>query len=116
VALNLGSASVVANIPEAMTHVVVGDNKRTMKVFFGLGMGCFIVKPDWLWQSLAAGKWLPEEEFEGTYHLPTIALTLLPLHVVVLILPHRRSCGLVPWRSASSAHRWYGSHAISCAS
>jgi hypothetical protein len=65
VALNLGNAMVVPNIPETMTHVVVGDNKRTMKVLFGLGMGCFIVKPDWLWQSLAAGKWLPEHEFEG---------------------------------------------------
>ncbi len=63
-----GARIVWSNLDEGMhpaTHLVCGQNKRTEKVLLALGMGIWIVKWDWIIQSMEAHKWLPTEPFEG---------------------------------------------------
>ncbi|XXQ37946.1 BRCT domain-containing protein [Plasmodiophora brassicae] len=46
------------------THLVVGKAARTVKVFYAIARGAWILSSDWILQSLQAGKWLPPESFE----------------------------------------------------
>jgi len=55
---------------ELVTHVVCGQNKRTLKVLYALALGRWIVKDDWIMHSLEVGKWANELEFEAVDWFP----------------------------------------------
>ncbi|KXZ55564.1 hypothetical protein GPECTOR_2g1113 [Gonium pectorale] len=47
-----------------ITHLVVGEQqRRTIKVLLGIANGALLVTPAWVTESLAAGCWLPEEDY-----------------------------------------------------
>ena len=46
-----------------MTPVVVGQERRTLKVLLAIAAGAFLLQPEWLAASLQAGAWLPEQPF-----------------------------------------------------
>ena len=46
-----------------ITHLVVGQQRRTLKVLLAIAAGAFLLQPEWLAASLQAGAWLPEQPF-----------------------------------------------------
>ena len=46
-----------------ITHLVVAQERRTLKVLLAIAAGAFLLQPEWLAASLQAGAWLPEEPF-----------------------------------------------------
>jgi len=46
-----------------ITHVVCLPGTRTMKTFAGLVTARWIMRPDWVTESVQAGGWLPEENY-----------------------------------------------------
>jgi hypothetical protein len=46
-----------------VTHLVVGADKRTLKLLLGVAEGAHLMSPAWVTDSLAAGHWLPEEGY-----------------------------------------------------
>ena len=46
----------------AITHVILGENKRTLRALFGLACGAQFVKPTWLFSSLVGEKWVAEQK------------------------------------------------------
>ncbi|KAA6420103.1 MAG: hypothetical protein FRX49_09952 [Trebouxia sp. A1-2] len=46
-----------------LTHLVLGQQRRTLKVLLAIAAGAVLVTPDWLTASLEAGEWLPEAPF-----------------------------------------------------
>ena len=46
------------------THMVVHKAKRTEKMLAGLAAGVWVLEPRWLTESAAAGRWLPEADYE----------------------------------------------------
>ncbi|KAL6046188.1 hypothetical protein QOT17_022338 [Balamuthia mandrillaris] len=54
----------------SITHVIVGDEKRTLKVLGALATGAFIVKFDWIMACAEAGEWLPVNEFQASDWFP----------------------------------------------
>lgn len=48
---------------ESITHLVVGDDRRTLKVMLGVINGAYFLTPEWLIASMEAGRWLPQEDF-----------------------------------------------------
>lgn len=46
-----------------LTHLVIGQERRTLKVMLAVANGAWLVTPEWITASLEAGKWLPESEF-----------------------------------------------------
>jgi hypothetical protein len=48
---------------EKFTHLVVGGEKRTLKLLFAIAFGAKIVKEDWLFKSLENGSFFPEDEY-----------------------------------------------------
>lgn len=47
-----------------VTHLVLGEPKRTLKVLHAVARGAWLLRPEWLLRSLEAGAWLPEGDFE----------------------------------------------------
>eukprot|EP00798_Chlamydomonas_sp_ICE-L_P009913 gene9913-7780_t len=56
-----------------VTHLVMGSDRRTLKVLIAIANGAYLVKPEWLIQSHAAGQWLDEEEFFPKTRLTKVA-------------------------------------------
>jgi len=48
----------------AATHLVLGEPQRTLKVMHAIARGAWLLRPEWLYRSVEAGGWLPEEPFE----------------------------------------------------
>ncbi|KAL3133363.1 hypothetical protein ABBQ38_007235 [Trebouxia sp. C0009 RCD-2024] len=46
-----------------LTHLVLGQQRRTLKVLLAIAAGAVLVTPEWLTTSVEAGEWLPEEPF-----------------------------------------------------
>ena len=61
-----------------MTHLIIGDETRTLKVLFALANHAFILRKDYLYASIEAGEWLPESKFESD-HYPKFAIRQQPL-------------------------------------
>eukprot|EP00049_Salpingoeca_infusionum_P007142 m.116132 g.116132 ORF g.116132 m.116132 type:complete len:462 (-) comp13595_c0_seq1:275-1660(-) len=53
------------------THVI-NSGKRTAKVLEGIAHGCWIVSPKWVVDSVAANKWLPEQEYVLSDEFPAL--------------------------------------------
>lgn len=47
----------------SMTHLIIGDEKRTLKTMLGVANGAWMMTPEWVTASLEAGYWLPEEQY-----------------------------------------------------
>ena len=48
----------------AVTHLVVAEPKRTLKVLHAIARGAWLLTPAWLYASLEAGRWVAEDEYE----------------------------------------------------
>ena len=46
-----------------VTHLVIGDERRTLKLMLAVANGAWLVSPQWVTASLEAGRWLPESQF-----------------------------------------------------
>jgi len=46
-----------------ITHLVVGQERRTLKVMLAIANGAWLISPEWITASLEAGRWLPESQF-----------------------------------------------------
>ncbi|XP_072170062.1 microcephalin-like [Diadema setosum] len=66
----LGGFSITDMVCETTTHVVMGENRRTLNVLSAIARGCWLVSMDWVYRSVEAGSWLPEERFEMSDHFP----------------------------------------------
>ena len=49
-----------------VTHLIIGEQRRTMKVLLAISRGAVIVTPEWITASLEAGRWLPETPFRAS--------------------------------------------------
>lgn len=48
-----------------VTHLVVGDERRTLKLMLAVANGAWLLSPQWVTASLEAGRWLPESQFSA---------------------------------------------------
>lgn len=46
-----------------ITHLVIGSERRTLKLMLAVANGAWLVSPQWVTASLEAGRWLPESQF-----------------------------------------------------
>ncbi|KAK3915929.1 Microcephalin [Frankliniella fusca] len=60
----LGGWKMEQNVSSQTTHVICGDDRRTVNLLLGIAQGCWILPYSWVQQSLQAGHWLDEEAFE----------------------------------------------------
>lgn len=44
----------------AMTHLVIGEERRTLKLLLAVANGALLMSPEWVTASIEAGHWLPE--------------------------------------------------------
>ncbi|XP_074035088.1 microcephalin [Leptinotarsa decemlineata] len=68
----LGGFIIEDEVTKKTTHLVAGEAKRTINMLRAITTGCWIVNQKWLFQSLEAGKWLPEEDFELNDFSPAV--------------------------------------------
>ena len=47
----------------AITHLIIGDNRRTLKVMLAVMRGAYLLTPTYVTDSVAAGYWLPEDAY-----------------------------------------------------
>lgn len=62
---------------EKFTHLIAGDDKRTLKVLFALAYGAKILDSKWLYECLSKEDFVPEEEFLRTKFKPSNQGSLL---------------------------------------
>ncbi|XP_030839454.1 uncharacterized protein LOC756739 [Strongylocentrotus purpuratus] len=74
---DLGSFEVTDSVCETTTHVVVGENRRTLNVLSGIARGSWILSMDWVYRSIEAGSWLPEEPYEMNVYFPGAMISRL---------------------------------------
>lgn len=55
-----------ANVVSDTTHLVSGETRRTVNLLKAIARGCWIVKKQWVLDSVSAGHWLPEHPYEMT--------------------------------------------------
>lgn len=60
----LGGWEMEQKVSSQTTHVICGDEKRTVNLLKAIAHGCWILNYDWIRQSVLAGQWLQEEPFE----------------------------------------------------
>lgn len=84
-----------------ITHLVTGDDRRTLKLMLAVANGSWLVSPDWVTASLEAGRWLPESQFPAPVRFQAAAerarsllevpdaLPLLHGHALHIHLPDR---------------------------
>ncbi|CAO3613045.1 unnamed protein product [Mucor hiemalis] len=60
----LGSFELATDVTENTTHVLVGAQRRTKTVTLGLLRGAWMLKPDWLFDSLSKNQAVSEKEYE----------------------------------------------------
>ncbi len=47
----------------AITHLVIGAERRTLKLMLAVANGAFLLTPEWLTASIEANTWLPEASY-----------------------------------------------------
>jgi len=62
----LGEFDLTDEFNDEVTHLVVGELKRTVKVCRAIARGIWVLSLDWLVQSMDVKTWIPEEEYELT--------------------------------------------------
>ncbi|KAL4430735.1 hypothetical protein ABPG75_005991 [Micractinium tetrahymenae] len=48
-----------------VTHLVVGGERRTLKLMLAVANGAWLLSPQWVTASVEAGRWLPESQFSA---------------------------------------------------
>lgn len=48
---------------KSITHLIIGDNRRTLKTMLAVVHGAYLLRPEYVTASLEAGFWLPEENY-----------------------------------------------------
>ncbi|KAF7726418.1 hypothetical protein EC973_008752 [Apophysomyces ossiformis] len=66
----LGNFEIVDSVDERTTHVIVGRNRRTPSVMFGLLQGAWLIKIEWILDSGKLGKYQSEESYTTTEWFP----------------------------------------------
>lgn len=51
--------------PKKITHLVVGEDRRTLKLMLAVAQGAILVSPEWVTASLEAGLWLPVMQYQA---------------------------------------------------
>lgn len=67
----LGGFKMENNVTENTTHVICGENKRTLNLLYGLMRGCFILDGEYLMSSFENGQWMNERFFELIEYFPS---------------------------------------------
>lgn len=49
----------------AITHLIIGDERRTMKAMLAVANGAILLDPEWITASLEAGRWVAEEPYKS---------------------------------------------------
>eukprot|EP01102_Stenamoeba_stenopodia_P009192 TRINITY_DN2702_c0_g1_i1.p1 TRINITY_DN2702_c0_g1~~TRINITY_DN2702_c0_g1_i1.p1 ORF type:complete len:569 (-),score=247.16 TRINITY_DN2702_c0_g1_i1:133-1839(-) len=60
----LGEFELTDEYNDEVTHLVVGDNKRTVKVCRAIARGIWVLSLDWVMRSMEVKAWVPEDEYE----------------------------------------------------
>lgn len=71
----LGRCTLAEQVDDSTTHVVSGENRRTVKVLTGISRGLWILSLDWVKDSVSKGRWLPETPYELTDEFPAAELS-----------------------------------------
>merc|ERR550534_2856596 len=59
-----GNAKVALQVRSSTTHVISGDERRTLNMLKAIIRGCWVVSKSWLLASMEAGGWVDEEPYE----------------------------------------------------
>ncbi|KAI8148743.1 hypothetical protein BJV82DRAFT_197021 [Fennellomyces sp. T-0311] len=87
----LGTYDVGTFVDDRTTHVIVGAKRRTESVLSGMVQKAWLVKPEWLFKSAKAEKYVDESEFEAiefferAQHARTSSNNLLPSNLHIFI-------------------------------
>ncbi|XP_050697651.1 uncharacterized protein LOC126986008 [Eriocheir sinensis] len=64
----LGRFKVGEGVDHRTSHVVCGEERRTLNLLLAIARGCWVVDVSWVYRSLEGREWAPEEPFElGTF-------------------------------------------------
>eukprot|EP00123_Amoebidium_parasiticum_P014692 comp22601_c2_seq1/m.34661 comp22601_c2_seq1/g.34661 ORF comp22601_c2_seq1/g.34661 comp22601_c2_seq1/m.34661 type:complete len:731 (-) comp22601_c2_seq1:124-2316(-) len=74
---HLGGYRREEKVTEHTTHVVCGDQRRTLNVLGAIAHGCWLVSKDWVLSSLSSNNWVSEEPFELFEWFPAARLERL---------------------------------------
>ncbi|XP_068247059.1 microcephalin [Palaemon carinicauda] len=66
----LGKFKITNEVDRNTTHVVCGEERRTLSVLYGIAYGLWILDKSWLYESLDLDMWAPEEPFELFNYCP----------------------------------------------
>src|SRR3990167_7141192 len=67
---NLGRFSIATEINDNVTHLILGDKKRTLKVLTAISKGIWVLKAEWLDVCITAQQWVAENEYEANDWFP----------------------------------------------
>eukprot|EP00124_Ichthyophonus_hoferi_P001746 Ihof_evm8s100 gene=Ihof_evmTU8s100 len=74
---HLGGYRLDNTVTEETTHVVCGNQRRTLNVLGAIANGCWLVSKEWVLNSLSDNKWVSEEPFEMFEWFPAARLERL---------------------------------------
>ncbi|OWF35919.1 uncharacterized protein LOC110442362 [Mizuhopecten yessoensis] len=68
----IGHFVISDNVSDTTTHLICGGPRRTLNLLYAVSRGSWIVHQKWVYDSLDAGRWLPEEAYEVTDWFPSV--------------------------------------------
>ncbi|XP_069126699.1 LOW QUALITY PROTEIN: microcephalin-like [Argopecten irradians] len=68
----IGHFVISDNVSDTTSHVICGGPRRTLNLLYAVSRGCWILHQKWVYDSLDAGHWLPEEKYEVTNWFPSV--------------------------------------------
>ncbi|XP_033738214.1 microcephalin-like [Pecten maximus] len=68
----IGQFVISDNVSDTTSHVICGGPRRTLNLLYAVSRGCWILHQKWVYDSLDAGQWLPEEGYEVTKWFPSV--------------------------------------------
>ncbi|XP_060083264.1 microcephalin-like [Ylistrum balloti] len=74
---NIGHFVISDNVSDTTSHVICGGPRRTLNLLYAVSRGSWILHQKWVYDSLDAGQWLPEEEYEVTDWFPSVKVARL---------------------------------------
>ncbi|GFR94961.1 microcephalin-like [Elysia marginata] len=76
----LGVFHLTNTVEWSSTHIVCGEPRRTLNLLKAIARGCWVLSKEWVFNSLEAGTWLEEENFEICKELPVVKRSRLARH------------------------------------
>lgn len=89
---------------ESVTHLVIGQERRTLKVLLAITNGAWLLSPEWVTASLEAGRWLPESRFPATVKFTAAAdkaREVLEVPDATLPLHEYQAIAIHAWKASS---------------